>query len=143
MKTTILAAAAIAAIASTASFAQDFSLNPTYGTISLDAGFLPDPAEVQVIAGGMLDAADIGCDGAIANAPDVRLMWGGGEMTIGANSNVDTTLVVNGPDGEWYCADDVNGLNPAIRFGEAGQYDIWVGIYEGTNAPATLYVTEY
>ena len=78
-----------------------------------------------------------------ARAPDARLIWGGGEMTIGANSNADTTLVVNGPDGEWYCSDDVNGLNPAIRFGEAGQYDIWVGVYEGTNAPATLYVTEY
>lgn len=143
MNKTFLTAVAIAAIASTAAIAQDYTLNPTYGTHSLNAGFLPDPAELQITAGGMVDAGNVGCDGAIANAPDARLIWGGGEMTIGANSNADTTLVVNGPDGEWYCSDDVNGLNPAIRFGEAGQYDIWVGVYEGTNAPATLYVTEY
>ncbi|HBU63252.1 MAG TPA: peptidase S1, partial [Oceanicaulis sp.] len=91
---TLLAASAIAAIASTASFAQDYSLNPTYGTYSLNAGFLPDPSELQITAGGSLDASSVGCAGAIANAPDARLMWGGGRMTIGATSNSDTTLVV-------------------------------------------------
>jgi hypothetical protein len=143
MKTTFLTAIAVAAIASTAAIAQDYSLNPTYGTHSLNAGFLPDPAELQITAGGSLDASSVGCAGAIANAPDARLMWGGGSMTIGANSNSDTTLVINAPDGQWYCSDDVNGLNPALSFSAAGQYDVWVGVYAGSTAPATLYVTEY
>ena len=140
---TILTASAIAAIAATAAVAQDYSLNPTYGTISLNAGFLPDPSQVQITAGGSLNAASVGCAGSIANAPDVRLQWGGGQMTIGANSNSDTTLVLNGPNGQWYCSDDVNGLNPALVFTAGGQYDIWVGVYAGSTAPATLYVTEY
>ena len=38
---------------------------------------------------------------------------------------------------------DVNGLNPALVFNQAGQYDVWVGVYSGSTAPATLYVTEY
>jgi hypothetical protein len=143
MKNTILAAAALAAITSTAALAQDYSLTPTYGSYSLSAGFMPDPSELQITAGGTLDAASVGCAGTIANAPDARLNWGGGRMTIGARSNVDTTLVVNGPDGQWYCSDDVNGLNPALVFSASGQYDIWVGVYQGSNAPATLYVTEY
>jgi hypothetical protein len=143
MKTTFLTAIAVAAIASTAAIAQDYSLNPTYGTHSLNAGFLPDPAELPITAGGSLDASSVGCAGAIANAPDARLMWGGGSMTIGANSNSDTTLVINAPDGQWYCSDDVNGLNPALSFSAAGQYDVWVGVYAGSTAPATLYVTEY
>ncbi|WP_421858093.1 peptidase S1 [Oceanicaulis sp.] len=143
MKTTFLTAIAVAAIASTAAIAQDYSLNPTYGTHSLNAGFLPDPAELPITAGGSLDASSVGCAGAIANAPDARLMWGGGSMTIGANSNADTTLVINAPDGQWYCSDDVNGLNPALSFSAAGQYDVWVGVYAGSTAPATLYVTEY
>ena len=63
---TLLTASAIAAIASTASFAQDYSLNPTYGTYSLNAGFLPDPSELQITAGGSLDASSVGCAGAIA-----------------------------------------------------------------------------
>lgn len=140
---TLLTASAIAVIATTASVAQDYSLNPTYGTHSLNAGFLPDPAELQITAGGSLNASSVGCAGSIANAPDARLHWGGGRMTIGANSNSDTTLVVNGPDGQWYCSDDVNGLNPALVFTQAGQYDVWVGVYSGSTAPATLYVTEY
>jgi hypothetical protein len=39
MKKTFLTAIAIAAVASTAAIAQDYSLNPNFGTYSLNAGF--------------------------------------------------------------------------------------------------------
>lgn len=145
MKKTFLTAVAIAAIASTAAIAQDYSLNPNFGTISLAPGFLPDPSEVNIVAGGSINASNLGggCAGNISNAPDVRLQWSGGSMTIGARSGEDTTLVVNGPDGRWYCNDDSNGLDPAMAFNQGGQYDIWVGTYNGGTASAVFYVTEY
>ncbi len=145
MKKTFLTAIAIAAVASTAAIAQDYSLNPNFGTYSLNAGFLPDPSEVNIVAGGSINASRLGgsCAGNISNAPDVRLQWSGGRMTIGARSGSDTTLVVNGPDGSWYCNDDANGLDPAMVFNQSGQYDIWVGTYNGGTASAVLYVTEY
>lgn len=137
-------AAAVAAFAVTgAAAAQDWSLSPNFGSTSLNIGFLPDPYEVSIVAGGSIDASSFGCAGNISNAPDYRLFWEGTGLTIGATSSEDTTLVVNGPDGEWYCVDDVNGLDPAIRFQDGGQYDIWVGTYNGGTASATLYFTEF
>lgn len=137
-------AAAVAAFAITgAASAQDWSLPPNFGSTSLNIGFLPDPYEVSIVAGGSIDASGFGCAGNISNAPDYRLFWEGTGLTIGATSSSDTTLVVNGPDGEWYCIDDVNGLDPAIRFQDGGQYDIWVGTYNGGTANATLYFTEF
>jgi hypothetical protein len=137
--TAALAASSLAGIAS----AQDWSLNPNFGTASLTAGFAPDPYGVDVVAGGSVDAGNVGCAGMISNAPDVRLQWNGGQITIGAQSGSDTTLVVNAPDGSWYCSDDVNGFDPELTFTGSGQYDIWVGVYGGGTASATLYFTEF
>ncbi len=140
----IAATAAVAALAlSGASFAQDWSLSPNFGTASLSAGFAPDPYGVEVVAGGSINASNVGCAGMISNAPDVRLQWSGGRITIGATSGSDTTLVVNAPDGSWYCSDDVNGFDPALVMSGSGQYDIWVGVYGGGTANATLYFTEF
>lgn len=137
------AAALVAASTAGAVAAQDWTLSPNYGSTSLNSGFLPDPWNVNLTAGGNISAGNVGCAGSITNAPDYRLQWGGGRVTIGANSNSDTTLVVNAPDGNWYCSDDVNGFNPALVFNQSGQYDIWIGTYGGGTAPATLYFTEY
>ena len=60
-------------------------------------------------------------------------------------SQDDTTLVINAPDGEWYCDDDGAGYpNPELTFASpmSGQYDIWVGTYGGGNANATLQILE-
>lgn len=137
--TTIIAAAAFAGIAS----AQDYSLSPNFGTTTLSAGFAPDPYAVSIVAGGPINGSNVGCAGMISDAPDVRLQWNGGRITIGAESSSDTTLVVNAPDGSWYCADDVNGLDPALVMSGSGQYDIWVGVFGGGTASATLYFTEF
>jgi hypothetical protein len=129
----------------------DYSLAPGYGTYSLASGFTPDPFEVQLVAGGANSASDWSggeCAGFIADAPDVRLMFQGGsfpELYFSADSDADTTLVINGPNGEWFCDDDSGngGLNPLVRMAPAsGQYDIWVGTYGSSTASAVLSISE-
>ncbi len=148
MKTLLAASIAVAALAGFAS-AQDYSLAPSFGEVSLDPGFAPDPYEVTIVAGGSIDASALGegCVGLIADAPDFRLQYGGGgsQLFIGAHSDADTTLVVNAPDGSWYCSDDYHGVNPLVGgpSPDAGQYDIWIGTYGSDPAPATLFITEY
>lgn len=131
-----LAASVLLAAAVPAS-AQDFNATPNYGTINLRTGFTPDPNVVSVQSGGSLDASriDSHCAGFITSAPDVRLVYTAGSLPliISVASQSDTTLVVNGPDGRWYCDDDggANGLNPSLRFSRpaSGRYEIWVGTY--------------
>lgn len=145
----VLSAALAAAAFTGLSAAQDMSQEPTYGEATLSPGFLPDPWEVSVTAGGSIDAYDaIGgdCVGDIADAPDYRvnLTDGGGALFFGVISDGDTSLVINAPNGEWFCNDDGGeGLNPFLGGSGAlsGQYDVWVGHLSG-DASATLYVTE-
>ncbi|MBR9824461.1 MAG: peptidase S1 [Alphaproteobacteria bacterium] len=140
---TLAAAALIAASTAGAVVAQDWSLSPNFGGTSLNPGFLPDPYNVSIVAGGSVSAGNVGCSGMISNAPDYRLQWGGGRIRIGASSGSDTTLVINAPDGSWYCSDDVNGFDPELVLSGSGQYDIWVGTYGGGVADATLYFSEF
>jgi hypothetical protein len=131
-----LAASVLLAAAAPAS-AQDFNATPNYGTLNLRTGFEPDPHVISVQSGGNLDASRVAsnCAGFVTNQPDVRLVYAAGSLPliISVASRSDTTLVVNGPDGRWYCDDDggVNGLNPSVRFNHpaSGRYEIWVGTY--------------
>lgn len=148
----IAAGAALAAIATAGvATAQNYSLNPTYGTANLNAGFSPDPYVVNVQSGGSINASNVSssCRGFIANAPDVRLNYSSGSfpLIISANSSADTTLVINAPDGSWYCSDDegANGMNPSVRWNSprSGQYDIWIGTYGSASLqPAQLHISE-
>lgn len=130
--------------------AQDASATANYGEISLSTGFTPDPYHVDVVSGGSLEASKLGsaCSGTISNAPDLQVTFSAGSLPliIRTQSDSDTTLVVNGPDGSWYCDDDgSNALNALVRFNSprSGVYDIWVGSYSsGTNPSATLLVSE-
>ena len=129
--------------------AQNASLRATYGSVGLTSGFTPDPYTVNLQAGGNINASSLpgACRGMIANAPDFELTYRSGSLplAIRAYSNVDTTLVVNGPDGRWYCDDDSLGnANPQVYFSSpmSGVYDIWVGTYAGGVQPATLQITE-
>jgi hypothetical protein len=145
MKKSLLLGLAAAAV-STVAVAQDLSAPATYGTVTLETGFSPDPTTVAVQAGGTL-AAPGGCVGKVANAPDFELTYTAGTtfpLNIYVKSDSDTTLAINGPDGSWYCADDSNGVNPAVTFTTpaSGVYDVFVGTYGDTPAPATLHVSE-
>ena len=156
MKT--LPAIAVAALAMTipgAAHAQDLFADPNSGTIELSANFETDPTTMEVISGGEIDVSTqvAGCTGLISNAPDVRLSFSaGGEpsnypLFISVTSDGDTTLVVNAPDGSWYCNDDrePGNTNPRVIFGPAqsGNYEIWIGSFEeGEFIEATLKISE-
>lgn len=136
--------------------AQDYTLPPTFGVVSIATGFLPDPNWIALLAGGSnrgsyTDVATGGaCNGYFADAPDMRVFYDAGDtypLAFYVDSRADTVLLVNTPDGAWHCNDDAVALNPAIEFDRplAGQYDIWVGTYAPSNGeypPATLGVTE-
>ena len=148
VRSLIVGAAALLLVAPAAQ-AQDTAAPATYGTVRLNSGFTPDPHSVNLTAGGSIDASTIGspCTGSIARAPDFELTYTAGSLPlyIYATASSDTTLVVNGPDGQWYCDDDSNGgTNPQVTFNtpRSGTYDIWVGTYGGGTTSATLNITE-
>jgi len=128
----------------------NYNLNPTYGTYNLRSGFLPDPQIYQVVAGGNNDVGamtNYECQGYAAAAPDIRINFTGGsfsEINFSVDSNTDTTLIVNDPNGNWWCNDDGgDGLDPLIELTPiSGQYDIWVGTYGTSTGPAALAVSE-
>ena len=147
----IALAAALACAAALPAAAQDYNARTNYGEVTLNAGFAPDPQVVNLRAGGDRNAQNLSssCRGFVTNAPDVRLHYSSGNypLIISVASGADTTLVVNAPDGSYYCDDDggVNGLNPAVRFNnpQSGRYEIWVGTYSsGTTQPAELHISE-
>jgi hypothetical protein len=157
LSTLLAASAAFLAAAAAASPAMaqtrpNPGADPTYGTANLRSGFQPDPHRVSVQSGGSIDADVLGgqCDGFVARAPDYDMNWTAGSgalpLIIGVTASADTTLVINGPDGRWYCDDDSgDGSNPLIRFNnpQGGLYDIWVGTYESrANFNSQLYITE-
>ncbi len=133
--------------------AQDASLDPNFGSVDLRAGFTPDPMVVRITAGGTInvnDASSLGgqCVGMITDAPDYRIAYTaqpGVQLTIRIRSQADTTLVVNGPNGNWYCNDDIgSSTNPGVvyRTPQSGVYDVWVGTYGTDPAPAEIRITE-
>lgn len=158
-RTLLLAAAAISAAG--LAFAQKGPTSPSgpdiqqparYATIDLQAGFMPDPREVNMEAGGELDAAtaNLGpsCVGWIdATRADVTVRYQSGRypLYLSAVSRADTTLVVRDPAGNWLCNDDLVGLNPGIviQRPQSGEYRIWVGTLDrGPAQPAVLRVSE-
>ena len=143
----VIAAVLAAAYGATVAHAQDASARATAGSIALREGFLPDPVEVDIYSGGGIDASRLGgaCVGMIAEAPDFELTYTAGRspLSLAVVSEGDTSLVVNGPDGRWYCVDDSDGLDPILTWSRPGSgvYDIWVGAV-GEGASSTLLITE-
>ena len=140
-----LAFTALAAACTIPATAQNIFGEPNSGSITLEAGFPEDPTTVDVISGGSIDVSDVidGCVGHISEDPDVRLTFNASgspdalPLYIYATSGEDTTLLINAPDGNYYCNDDgadggENGTNPSIVFGptQSGDYEIWVGSYD-------------
>ena len=130
--------------------AQDVNADAIYETVTLSGGFTPDPYTINLSSGGTNDAAKVSpeCAGFIATSPDVRLNFQAGSLPlyISAAAQSDTTLVVNAPDGNWYCDDDSGGgFDPLLSFNRplSGRYEIWVGTYGESNTyPATLSISE-
>ena len=128
---------------------QDPSQQPDYATLTLKAGFDPDPSVVNVLAGGDIKSKTGGFEHFVVSRPSVRLNYTAGKyiLTIYAQSEENTTLLIRLPDGTWIANDDGVGAghNPVLKFltPQSGQYDIWVGAIVGTKTPqAKLFVTE-
>ena len=122
--------------------AQDVEGEANYGTVELRGGFSPDPHVTALQAGGELSVArSLGCEAFISEPPDLELQYTspGSLLAFFVESVHDTTLLINGPDGDWHCNDDFSdsmGVNPGIVFDDPqeGIYDIWVGVYSKSEA---------
>lgn len=146
MKTQFLSALSVALLLATVSTvqAQDPSLAPTFGEVSLETNFLPDPHRTTLAAGGTIQTeftdpiTDDRCRGFFADAPDLRLQFTDGDfgfpLTFYVEAGADTVMLIRAPDGSWRCNDDTVDLNPAVNFDTplGGQYDLWIGTYEET-----------
>jgi hypothetical protein len=144
--------------------AQGWRQEPALGPTTLVSGFVPDPAEYHVTAGGGSDPVDVAglglvdaatgavCTRAfVGRAPNFRLSFKAGtefhflRFYAQAHDGADLTLLISQPDASWRCNDDAYGLMPAVDVWSPteGQYDVWVGTYDGsTGRPAVLYITE-
>lgn len=119
--------------------------------VMLVNGFDPDPHKIILEAGGDSPAMTVlgaDCFGSVfSTQPDIILSYVAGpsfDLTLFAESDQDTTLVVLTPQG-WICDDDSYGnYNPAvlIESPESGDYLIWVGTFDGGTAVAELGITE-
>jgi len=130
----------------------NWSASPTYGTARLSAGFWPDPHTTRVQVGGSIanPIQGTGCRGRVAaNGPDVNLDYSAGSSSlyIYTETDVDVTLLVRSPSGEWdalpICGE---GLDAMIGFNrpESGTYRIWVGAYSESNnyASSQVHISE-
>lgn len=143
-------AALIAVAGPGAAAAQNHTLAPAHGAISLGSGFSPDPTEIAVTAGGPIEAGDLGggCTGRIANAPSVRVDYRAGSfpLVFRSRADSDTVLAVRSPGGGWSCNDDGwSDGNAEVRYDDpaSGTYDVWVGSYRaGDTVSAALLITE-
>ena len=150
LKLTIIASALLPELV----FSQDFSLNAINGVITLEGGFSPDPNVINVTAGGNLNASNASpvCSGYVTDAPTYSLNFEPGSLGLSfyINADFDTTLLINDPNGNWFCNDDhdeLDNLNSGYYFSspESGRYDIWVGVYNESDAysQALLAISEY
>lgn len=127
----------------------NIELDPNYGSSNLRAGFTPDPFRKSILAGGSIPAARAknGCEGNVSAAPDFQVFYDAGDpdLIFTVQASEDTTLLINTPNGRWYCDDDGGGdLNPKVTITnpQSGRYDIWVGTYGDDMVQSELRVTE-
>jgi hypothetical protein len=125
--------------------AQDRDLDPAFGSATLKAGFIPDPFVKNLSAGGPIQTKLGGVEAHVAKAPSFKLHYTAGSypLTIHVESEAETTLLINLPDGAWVANRQKKG-GPGLRFEkpQSGRYDIWVGAVGKDNAPAVLKITE-
>ena len=131
--------------------AIDLSASPYYGSVTLASGFTEDPYSVSLSAGGTnaASSAAVGCAGMVGGPPDFNLSYTAGSLPlyVSASASDDLTLLVNGPDGSWYCDDDSGAgpLDPGLYWPKpaSGTYNIWVGRLSTSDlVDATLYISE-
>lgn len=135
---------------STPAASPNWQVEPRYGRLNLSSGFTNDPRSVNLTAGGSEEYSswqvDVRGYFSLA-APDVTLTYDAGsfDLYIYVESSADTVLLIRQPNGRWVGNDDfADGRNPAYRIVEprSGEYQIWVGTYDGGTASARLSISE-
>lgn len=114
--------------------------------VTLAAGFTPNPTVLEGTGGGDRPAQEVvntrrtatgPCLGYISTTPHEELTFASAftNLELRVESDLDTTLIVSGPDGVW-CNDDNGGKDPAI-VGQwlPGQYRVWIGAYRAEEQP--------
>ncbi|MFO7799689.1 MAG: hypothetical protein R6V22_07935, partial [Rhodohalobacter sp.] len=124
----------------------DINAMPIGGDITLEAGFSPDPYTQSIALSGSYDLSEMGYSGFVSIEPTFDFYYTPGTypLTIRAESDTDTVILINAPNGEWYYSDDLEGMNPGVVFDdpEDGLYNIWIGTYSNESGSATLVITE-
>ncbi len=136
----------------------DTSRIPTYGSVDLAAGFLPDPYFAPASGGGAIavggDALPPDCIGYTDEAPAFRVRWDGRSTRLRllfipiAPENADAALIVRAPDGSWACSIDSDPWDqrPLVEFiqPQMGDYLVWVANQTAPYSPilGMIYVTE-
>lgn len=112
---------------------------------------MPDqsgPLRLPIKAGGSVDAAQrlgLNCvgfaalDQARADAIIEYSPRPGTPLFLYTDGDIDTTLIVEDPNGNWHCNDDFNpnsDLNAGliVYYAPAGAYRVWIGTYGGSGA---------
>ncbi|MFN4100955.1 MAG: hypothetical protein ACK4GT_14370 [Pararhodobacter sp.] len=126
----------------------DPGAEPVLGRLSFGPDTSIDPRVIFDIAASDTDAFGMGdgCVGYITpSQPDlvVDTTEGLPQLMVYMVSDADGTLVISGPDGELYCNDDFEGLNPGVMIPnpQPGAYAVFAGTYGGSGGMATLGVT--
>jgi hypothetical protein len=125
---------------------------PSSGSLALDSGFQPAEFNVSLHTNGAVrpQAWNRRCGHDADQRPALHLIYDGdgSGLAIGAESQIDLTMLVRTPDGDFVCNDE---LEPSdfvrIDSAAAGQYDIWVGPQTDPDrsalAPVQLTISEF
>jgi len=146
----VLAAACLAVLPGMAMACPDVSMNGQGLSYSSDQAY--SPRAHSVTAGGNVDLG--GCSqqpgyGYVAVPPDFTMNFtangAGRALEFRVQGSCDTVLLVNDAGGRWHFVDDTNGVDPALRLGNAseGIYDIWVGTFGPDLCSATMIVETF
>ncbi|MEM6957286.1 MAG: hypothetical protein AAF645_16465 [Myxococcota bacterium] len=118
------------------------------GMVPIAPGFAPDPLVVlegETGEGMYANTLSPECVGTTTEEPTavVSTLSNFPYLRVFVQSQGDTTLAVQRPDGSVICNDDFAGLNPAVEGTfRTGVYRVWVGTYgEEPGTPFQLAVT--
>lgn len=141
-------------LAGAAQACPNWNLNPNYGSYNVSLNQLRSGQQLSMQAGGnnyiwncpnVNPQTDRGA-GYFTSPPDARFFINGIEgnrLIISVRSNCDAALLINTGTATWYYDDDDAGnLDPQIVLTRpnSGQFDIWVGTYDGQYCDAVLYL---
>ncbi len=125
---------------------------PSSGSLALDSGFEPAAFNVGVHTNGAVRPTswDRRCGADADEMPALHLIYGGdgSGLAIHADSQIDLTLLIRTPDGDFLCNDELESTDfISINAAPAGQYEIWVGPQTDPDgsalAPVQLTISEF